>query len=136
LPHVGAVVEVEEDDEDVEVDVVVVLLLDTLGHVQSPLQMKAPVGLVGFGQVALPGGSHCSPGSITPFPQVGAVDVVVDVVVVTVTDVTVDDVVVVVVDALQLPQQSRCPPKTTPPSATQWLADFSTSHFAGNGHCL
>src|SRR5262245_27298463 len=58
-PQVWTVVEV--------VDVVVVVVV---GHVQSWLQArKAPAGEPG-GQVMLPGGSHCSPASTTPSPQI------------------------------------------------------------------
>src|SRR5262245_21938398 len=59
-PQVWTVVEV--------VDVVVVVVV--VGHVQSWLQArKAPAGEPG-GQVMLPGGSHCSPASTTPSPQI------------------------------------------------------------------
>jgi hypothetical protein len=72
LPQSGGVVDVVEVDD-------VVVVVGTPGQEQSAAHsVKAPPGLVG-GQVRLPGGSHCSPGSGMLLPQRGAVVEVVDV---------------------------------------------------------
>src|SRR5262249_37728851 len=79
------------DGDPMVVVVVVEVTVVVLPHVQSGLQaVKAPPALDG-GQVRLPGGSHCSPGSRVPFPHGGAVVVVVEVV----DEDVVDDEVVV-----------------------------------------
>jgi hypothetical protein len=102
---VVAVMDVVVDDEDV------VLVLG-VGHVQPSRQSSSAPPADPDGQVALPGGSHCSPASTWPFPQtaprvvvVAVVDVVVgpgavvDVVMEVVVGTVVGTVVVVVVSA-------------------------------------
>src|SRR5581483_3083317 len=88
-----AVVVVVLDVSVVVVDPALVVVVTFGTHWQVPSQMKAPAGELH----PLPGGSHCSPGSIELFPQVGSVVVVV----VSVVDVLVDSVLVVsVVDVV------------------------------------
>jgi hypothetical protein len=84
--------------------VVVLLLVDVdevvlvVGHWQvGPHARKAPVGEEGSGQVRLPGGSHCSLGSIAPLPHSGAVLVVVLLLVELLVLVDDDELVLVVV---------------------------------------
>src|SRR5581483_903288 len=87
------VVVVVLDVSVVVVDPALVVVVTFGTHWQVPSQMKAPAGELH----PLPGGSHCSPGSIELFPQVGSVVVVV----VSVVDVLVDSVLVVsVVDVV------------------------------------
>jgi hypothetical protein len=90
-PHAGAIVVV------VVVVTVVVVVVVAPGHTQPGWHSSmAPPGELG-GQVRLPGGSHCSPGSSVPLPHVGgAVVVVVVGAVVDVVDGWVPVVVVVV----------------------------------------
>jgi hypothetical protein len=105
------------------------------GHVHAPLHaVNAPPALLG-GQVRLPGGSHCSPGSVTPFPQSGAVVDVVSVVDVVEVEaagaVDVDEVDVVVVvgalgffsDGTQRAQALRVDSRSVRAS---WVANWST----------
>ena len=104
LLDVVAVVVVAVVDVDGRVVLVVVVLLAVVvvgtGQVQPAWQMSAPPALP---QVALPGGSHCSPPSRSPLPHTGPAVVLVEldvvaVVVVAVVDVDGRVVLVAVVD--------------------------------------
>jgi hypothetical protein len=107
--------------------VVVVVVTGVVVVVAPPGQTQpgwhsssAPLGELGSGHVMLPGGSHCSPGSGVPLPQLGAPVVVV---------VVVTGVVVVV-----------APPGQTQPgwhSRSAPLGELGSGHvrLPGGSHC-